>query len=77
MTVAYVMMKCDLGAEEATMEKLNEMEEVLWVDQIYGAYDLIIKVETGNIEKMKEFLLWNIQKMQKVRSTLTVHRKGS
>ncbi|KAF6241990.1 transcriptional regulator, partial [Nitrosopumilus sp. b1] len=56
MTVAYVLMKCELGAEEEVIEKLKEMEEVLWVDQTYGAYDLIAKVESGNIEKLKEFL---------------------
>ncbi|MDX1533403.1 MAG: Lrp/AsnC ligand binding domain-containing protein [Nitrosopumilaceae archaeon] len=77
MTVAYVLMKCELGAEEEVIEKLKEMEEVLWVDQTYGAYDLIAKVESGNIEKLKEFLTWNIQKMDKIRSTLTVNRKGS
>ncbi len=77
MTVAYVLMKCELGAEEEVIEKLKEMEEVLWVDQTYGAYDLIAKVESGNIEKLKEFLTWNVQKMDKIRSTLTVNRKGS
>jgi DNA-binding Lrp family transcriptional regulator len=77
MTVAYVLMKCDLGAEEEVMEKLKEMEEVMWVDQTYGAYDLIAKVESSNIEKLKEFLTWNVQKMDKIRSTLTVNRKGS
>ena len=77
MTVAYVLMKCELGAEEEVIEKLKEMEEVLWVDQTYGAYDLIAKLESGNIEKLKEFLTWNIQKMDKIRSTLTVNRKGS
>ncbi len=77
MTVAYVLMKCELGAEEEVIEKLKEMDEVLWVDQTYGAYDLIAKVESGNIEKLKEFLTWNVQKMDKIRSTLTVNRKGS
>lgn len=77
MTVAYLLMKCDLGAEEEVTEKLKEMEEILWVDQTYGAYDLIAKVEAGNIEKLKEVITWNIQKMDKVRSTLTVNRKGS
>lgn len=75
MTVAYVLMKCELGAEEEVTEKLKEMDEVVWVDQTYGAYDLLAKVEAGNIEKLKELLTWNIQKMDKIRSTLTVNRK--
>ena len=75
MTVAYVLIKCDLGAEEEVIEKLREMDEVLFVDETYGAYDLIAKVEAANIEKLREVLTWNIQKMDKIRSTLTVNRK--
>jgi len=75
MTVAYVLIKCDLGAEEEVIEKLKEMEEILFVDETYGAYDIIAKVEAANIEKLREVLTWNIQKMDKIRSTLTVNRK--
>ncbi len=75
MTVGYVLMKCDLGAEDEVTEKLTGMDEVLWVDQIYGAYDLLAKVEAPNIEKFKALLTWEIQRMDKVRSTLTVNRR--
>ncbi|ABK78051.1 transcriptional regulator [Cenarchaeum symbiosum A] len=76
MTVAYVLIKCDLGAEEDVAGALKEMEEVLWVDQTYGAYDLLAKVEASNVEKLKEFLSRNVQGADKVRSTLTVNRRG-
>ena len=56
MTVAYVLMKCELGAEEEVIEKLREMDEILFVDETYGAYDLIAKVEAANIEKLREVL---------------------
>lgn len=75
MTVAYVLIKCELGAEEEVIEKLREMDEVLFVDETYGAYDILAKVEAANIEKLREILTWNIQKMDKIRSTLTVNRK--
>ncbi len=75
MTVAYVLIKCDLGAEEKIIENLRKMDEVLFVDETYGAYDIIAKVEASNIEKLREILTWNIQKMDKIRSTLTVNRK--
>ena len=76
MTVCYALIKCDLGAEEEVADKLKEMEEVAWVDHTYGAYDLLAKVEAANIEKLKEFMTWNVQKMDKIRSTLTVNRRG-
>ena len=75
MTIAYVLMKCELGAEEEVVEKLREMEEVVFIDETYGAYDLIAKVDAANIEKLREFITWNIQKMDKIRSTLTINRK--
>ena len=76
MTVCYALIKCDLGAEEEVADKLKEMEEVVWVDQTYGAYDLLAKIEAPNIEKLKEFMAWNVHKMDKIRSTLTVNRRG-
>ena len=63
MTVAYVLMKCELGAEEEVTEKLKEMEEVVWVDQTYGAYDLLAKLEAANIEKLWEATIC-IQKIE-------------
>ena len=77
MTVAYVLMKCELGAEDEVIEKLREMDGVLFVDGTYGAYDVIAKVEAANIEKLREVLARDIQKMDKIRSTLTVNRKES
>lgn len=76
MTVCYALIKCDLGAEEEVADKLKEMEEVAWVDHTYGAYDLLVKIEASNIEKLKEFLTWNVHKMDRIRSTLTVNRRG-
>ncbi len=75
-TVCYALIKCDLGAEEEVADKLKEMEEVVWVDHTYGAYDLLAKIEVSNIEKLKEFLTWNVHKMDRIRSTLTVNRRG-
>ncbi len=77
MTVGYVLLKCELGAEEDVTGELDGMDEILWVDQTYGAYDLIAKIEAPNVEKLKEILAWKIQKMDKVRSTLSVNRKES
>lgn len=76
MTVCYALIKCDLGAEEEVADKLKEMEEVAWVDHTYGAYDLLAKIEAPNIEKLKEFMMWNVHKMDRIRSTLTVNRRG-
>ena len=39
---------------------------------VYGVYDIVAKVEAENMEKLKEIVSWNIRRLEKVRSTLTM-----
>lgn len=39
---------------------------------VYGVYDLIAKVESDDMEKVKETITWHIRRLEKVRSTLTM-----
>ncbi len=74
-TIAYVLIKSDLGAEQKVIEELEKIEQVLKVDRIFGDYDMIVKMESEHIEKIRETISWNIKKLDKVRSTLTLVKK--
>ncbi|MHC1586518.1 MAG: Lrp/AsnC ligand binding domain-containing protein, partial [Candidatus Hecatellaceae archaeon] len=39
---------------------------------VYGVYDIIAKVEAETMDKLKEIITWNIRRLEKVRSTLTM-----
>lgn len=39
---------------------------------VYGVYDIVAKVEADTMEKVKETITWNIRRLDKVRSTLTM-----
>ena len=75
MTIGYVLVNCELGSEEQIIEELKKMEEVKDAFGTFGAHDLIVKVDAPNLEKLKEVVSWSIQKMDKVRSTVTLVRK--
>ncbi|MCV0373577.1 MAG: Lrp/AsnC ligand binding domain-containing protein [Nitrosarchaeum sp.] len=75
MTVAYVMLNCELGAEEELIEKLRELEQVKDVFETIGTHDMMVKLEAENFEKIREIVSWNIQKLPKIRSTSTLIRK--
>ncbi|MDH3192004.1 MAG: Lrp/AsnC ligand binding domain-containing protein [Nitrosopumilus sp.] len=77
MTIAYVLLNCDLGAEVDLVEKLNEIEQVKDVFETIGTHDIMIKLEAENFEKIREIVSWNIQKLDKVRSTSTLIRKDN
>lgn len=75
MTIAYVMLNCELGAEEEIIEKLKMLENVLHISETMGAHDMLVKIEAENFEKVREVITWNIKNIPKVRSTVTLVEK--
>ena len=75
MTVAYVMLNCDLGAEADTLEQLKELENVMHVSETMGAHDMLIKIEAENFETVREIVAWKIKSIPHVRSTVTLVEK--
>ena len=72
METAYVLVSCDLGSEDAIIEDLKHIESVKEVSGTFGAYDIIAKIENQDREKLRDTIIWNIRKLQHVRSTLTL-----
>ncbi len=72
METAYVLVNCDLGSEDTIIEDLKHIESVKEVSGTFGAYDIIAKIENQDIEKLRDTIIWNIRKLQHVRSTLTL-----
>jgi len=66
------VVSCDLGSEDTIIEELNHIESVREVHGTFGAYDIIAKVENPDRDKLRETIIWNIRKLEHVRSTLTL-----
>ena len=72
MAAAYVLVNCDLGAEDDVIGGLKQIEQVREGHGTFGAYDIIAKVEAESTDKLREAITWKIRKMAKIRSTLTL-----
>jgi len=72
MTIAYVLINCDLGYEEQIIEELKHISDVKEVHGTFGAYDILAKVESANVENLRDTITWKIRKLNRVRSTLTL-----
>ena len=72
MAEAYVLLNCDLGSEEEVIGGLKQIDHVKEVHGTFGAYDIIVKVQTESADKLREAITWKIRKMAKIRSTLTL-----
>ncbi len=72
MTIAYVLVSCDLTSEESIIEQLKSIMNVKEVQGILGAYDILTKVESSSTYDLKEIIMQKIRKIPHVRSTLTL-----
>jgi DNA-binding Lrp family transcriptional regulator len=72
MPMAFVLINADLGAEEQLVKELKGIEFVKEVYVVYGVYDIVAKVESESMEKVKETITWKIRRLDRVRSTLTM-----
>ena len=72
MATAYVLINCELGSEEFVISELKSIEGVVEVHGTFGAYDILAKVESGQVEALRETITWKIRKIPKIRSTLTL-----
>jgi len=72
MTTAYVLITCGLGHEAEIIDEIKQVEDVKEVTVVFGAYDILAKVESANVKNLSETITWKIRKLNRVRSTLTL-----
>ncbi len=69
---AIVFLNVDVGSEDEVMERLRQIDEVKAVYFVYGPYDLIVKLEAPEIEKIRAIVREKVRKIEGIRSTTTL-----
>ena len=72
MPTAYVLINCDLGSEDDIIKELKKLPEVVEVSGVFGVYDIIVRIHSDSMDKLREVVTWNVRRIDKVRSTLTM-----
>jgi len=70
--MAFVLINADLGAEEDLVKQLKDIPNVEEVYVVYGVYDIVAKVKSDTMDKVKETITWKVRRLDRVRSTLTM-----
>jgi len=73
MATAFVLINCDLGAEEFVISELKEIEIVKEIKRILGAYDIMVKLEAGSLDEISKTITLKIRKLDKIRFTMTLN----
>ena len=77
MSTAYVLLNSDLGSDESI---INEVKQILAdeggityeVRGVYGVYDIVLKISSGDAGKLRAVITNRVRKISKVQSTLTM-----
>ena len=67
-----MLINCDLGTEEDVISHLKTVDGVKEVHGTFGAYDIIVKIESDNHDTLRDTITWKIRKIKRIRSTLTL-----
>ena len=65
MATAYVLINCELGSEEAIIQQLKGLDGVKEVHGTFGAYDILAKIESDTVEKLRETIILKFSQLHR------------
>jgi DNA-binding Lrp family transcriptional regulator len=72
MHTAYTLINAELGSEDAVVSDMKRIPEVKEVNLTYGVYDIVAKIQSESMDRIKEIITLKVRKIDKIRSTLTL-----
>ena len=72
MTLAYILVNVEGGTEDNVLKQIKDIGGVTEGYVTYGVYDLIVKVNSDNMQTLKEVVTHKIRQITNVQSTLTL-----
>ena len=71
----FILLNCDLGAEEYILDELKQIQNISNVYLTFGAYDIIAEIQVENQEEFTKVIA-AVRKLSRVVSTMTLNVIG-
>jgi DNA-binding Lrp family transcriptional regulator len=72
MPTAYVLINYEIGAEQNILNKLKTVPGVIEASEVNGVYDIVVKMTSDSLDKLKEIITRDIRTIYAIRSTMTL-----
>ena len=72
MVTTHLLINCDNGSEESIIDELKKFDSVREVNPVIGAFDIIIKLESPNLQEIRDNIVKDIRKIKNIISTVTL-----
>ncbi len=56
MISCYILIKSQHGKNKIVARRLEKIDEIIEVNELFGRYDIIIKIETYDMESLQQFM---------------------
>jgi len=73
MHVGFVLLNCDLGAEEYILDELQQVSQIKNAYVTFGAYDIIAEIHAETQEEFERTVSMNIRRLSRIVSTMTLN----
>ena len=71
MAVGFILIKTEPSKEQQVYEALSEVDDIVELHPLFGEYDLIAKVETGDFYDLGQVVVQKIRTLEGVIDTPT------
>ncbi len=72
MEKGFVLINCDIGAEEYVVEELKLLPQVKGAHITFGAYDVVAEIQAPTSEEFDKAVSHKIRNISRVESTMTL-----
>jgi DNA-binding Lrp family transcriptional regulator len=72
MPSAYVLINTEPNKMELVAKEIRKLKGVIETSMVYGAYDIVTKIQTDSMLDLKESVASQIRQMESVRSSVTM-----
>jgi DNA-binding Lrp family transcriptional regulator len=72
MPIAFVFINTDTAAMPEVLNKVKTIEGVEEAATVYGVYDIVAKVKTETMDRLKNIITYKIRMIDHIRETNTV-----
>ena len=69
----FVLLNCDLGAEEFILDELKKIPNVSQAYVTFGAYDVIAEINAESQQDVDETVAMKIRRLTRIVSTMTLN----
>jgi len=72
METVYVLIISEMGSEQHVIEKLLKINEIKEVNQLWGAYDVVVKVVGPALDDVREIITGKIRMIEGIKTTVSL-----